>query len=89
MAKPSIREVNWNRDIPGDVGVPQGVRDRLSALSMEHTDRRKELDILRKTRGQRDVGSLKTPVHLTEGMPMDATGVKPRGDLAPVLSSED
>ena len=88
-AKANIRDVNWERDAPAGVNVPAGVKDRLAALSIEHSSQRKELDILRKTRGQRDVGSLKVPAHLQAGIPMAADDVKPRAQLAQVLPAEE
>ena len=88
MPNAGVREVNYIRDIPGDVGVPQHVRDQLTAQSMLHTDVRKQLDVLRKTRGQRTLEPLKVPVHLSTGIPMSADDVKPRGDLAQVLPED-
>lgn len=42
----------------------QFVRDQYDALLITAGETRKRLDILRQTRGQRNVGALKIPVHL-------------------------
>jgi len=79
-AKPEVR-VDYGRDaVPAD--APAGVHDALAALSMEHTDVRKQLDILRQTRGQRQVGKLIIPPHLRSNEPMSDDGVELRGDVA-------
>ena len=42
----------------------------LDSLSVQHQQTLDELAILRKTRGQRDVGALKVPAHLREALPI-------------------
>ncbi len=86
-AQPNIREVNWERDAAGN--VPAAVKDRLLAVSMEHTDIRRQLDVLRKTRGQRDVGALKVPAALQAGIPMSDSGVKARAQIQDVAPAEE
>src|SRR5258708_4512496 len=74
VADAHVIKVDWKRDVP--INLPQSTRDQLDAASMLHTDVRKQLDILRKTRGTRDVGTLKVPVELSAGIPMSDAGVR-------------
>lgn len=53
--------------------APQFVKDQYQALLINAGETRKHLDILRHTRGQRDVGTIKVPVHLQSGEPLDPT----------------
>lgn len=85
VAGPGVRRVNWNRDVKQNVS--RATRDQLDALSIEHTQVRQQLDILRKTRSQRDVGTLKIPAHLQTVITIDDTGVKQTGGIA--LISEE
>lgn len=81
MPNPGVRQVNYTRDIPPGHQVPQAVRDGLDALSIVHTAQRKELDALRRTRGQRKLEPLKVPGHLSAGMPMSDEGVRRLADI--------
>lgn len=102
LAGPREKKVAWNRDAT-DVNLPQHVIDRLQAISIEHSQVRQELDILRKTRGKRTVGTVKVPAHLSAGVPLDTrdrvvdrnTGrittvdVERRADIPSILPAED
>jgi hypothetical protein len=66
------------------------VKDAATAVMLDHlhavqSSTLQQLDILRKTRGQREVGSVKIPAHLQVAMPMDVSDVEVRSSLAPVL----
>jgi len=65
-------------------------KDAATAVMLDHlnavqSNTLQQLDILRKTRGQRDVGSVKIPAHLQVAMPVDVSDVEVRSSLAPVL----
>lgn len=62
--------------------VVQGLADQLFA---DHSNVRSQLDILRQTRGQRNVGELTIPAHLRQSeMLGSADGVETRVDVAAV-----
>lgn len=71
-----VVDVKWNRDVPAGKNLPQSVLDRLEALSLVHSDTRRQLDALRKSRAQREVGSVKVPAHLQQPVPMSDAGVR-------------
>jgi len=81
MPRANERVVNYRRDIPGSINVPEYVKEQLDALSIVHTQQRTELDALRKTRGQRQVTPLRVPGHLQDGIPMSDQGVERLADI--------
>lgn len=83
MPRANERKVNYTRDIPASMSqeVPQHVKDQLDALSMVHTQQRSELDVLRKTRGQRTLEPLKVPAHLRGGVTISDAGVRRLVDI--------
>ena len=89
MPRANERKVNYTRDIPASMSqeVPQRVKDQLDALSFVHTQQRSELDVLRKTRGQRALEPLKVPAHLQGGMTISDAGVRQLADI-PAGTSE-
>lgn len=88
LAKAKETKVDWKRDV-NDLNLPAHVKDHLDAVSIEHTQVRQTLDVLRKTRGQRVVGNVKVPASLQQGMTLDGAGVQRRGDIPNILSAED
>lgn len=54
----------------------------LDALTSAQQNTRDQLAILRQTRGQRDVGTLKIPTHLQQAMPLVDLGVKEKATRA-------
>lgn len=54
----------------------------LDSLTSAQDNTRQQLDILRKTRGQRDVGQLKIPVHLQQPFSLTDAGVKEKNSRA-------
>lgn len=78
--------------------LPAAVKDKMDLLMLNAKSTRQQLDILRKTRGQRDVGSVKVPPHLRAPEPLttgyrDSSGkvvdVVKRANVAAVLPAED
>jgi hypothetical protein len=57
---------------------------RLQGLSAVHLNTLQQLDVLRRTRGMREVGSVQIPPHLQVGIPADVSGVEVRVNLAPI-----
>lgn len=92
MPRANERKVDYVRDIPASLAaeVPQRVKNELAAKSIEHTAIREQLDVLRKTRGQRRIEPLRVPAHLRDAgamMVLDDSGVEKRADI-PRGSSE-
>lgn len=54
-----------------------------------HSNTRAQLDILRKTRGQREVGEVKIPAHLQVVEALDASGVEVRSQALPIRGVRD
>lgn len=87
-------KVDYHQDAPN---VPVVVKGKLDALSLEHTGTRQQLDILRKTRGQRDVGAVKVPRELmaptlvsnNPNDPNSDAGVERRGMARIVLPANE
>lgn len=50
---------------------------------------REQLDILRKTRGQRNVGEVKIPAHLQAPLIVDVSGVEVRSSALPIHGSKE
>lgn len=69
--------------------MPAHVKDQLDALMLTASETRAQLDILRKTRGQREVGSVKVPAHLQAPEPVSDTGVEHRATVAAVLPAKE
>lgn len=57
-------------------------------LDTVHNSVRDQLDVLRKTRGQRKVGALKVPAHLREAMRLGNDGVEVRANIADIAGEE-
>src|SRR5579864_4563133 len=83
------KKVDWKRDVPQN--VPQAVKDRLDAISIEHSSVREQLHALRASRGTREVGSVKVPPTMVSMTLIDDVnrknakgeiiGVERRGDI--------
>lgn len=69
--------------------LPQAVKDQFDALSIQAASTRQQLDILRQTRGSRNVGTVKVPPHLQTGDVLDGRGVERRGDVATFVLPEN
>jgi hypothetical protein len=67
----------------------EAVRVEAEYLHSVHTNIRQQLDILRKTRGQREVGTVKIPPHLQTNSPLDVRGVEERGSVLPIRGVRD
>ena len=68
-------------DVPAMDAATKVLLDHVHAVQSRT---RMELDILRKTRGQRNVGEVKIPAHLQIPTPMDASGVESRNSVLPI-----
>lgn len=64
-------------------------RVMLDHLHAVHVNTSAQLDILRKTRGQREVGSIKIPAHLQVPDLADDYGVESRGSILPILGPKE
>lgn len=69
---------------PETMPVSADVRVILDHLHAVNQNTRDQLSILRKTRGQREVGAVKIPAHLQVPDIIDTSGVESRGSLAPI-----
>ena len=70
------------------------VRDAVTSVMLDHlhavhVNTAAQLDILRKTRGQREVGSVKVPAHLQVPDMVDDSGVESRGSILPILGPKE
>ena len=61
----------------------------LDYVGGEQANIKMQLDILRKTRGQRNVGEVQIPAHLRVMEMLDASGVEERAMPFPVLGPKD
>lgn len=64
---PKPRRISVSPNTPTRKNLPLDVQIQLGALEQTQQATLAQLDILRKTRGQRDVGSVKVPPHLRTG----------------------
>ena len=81
------------RSVPFPVcpaNAPQHVKDQYEALKIIDGNRRQELAVLRETRGKRQVGTVKVPVHLQAGEVLDDTSrvIDPRTNRPVVVRPE-
>ena len=67
------------KDFKGKDVATQIALDGLTAAQQSTRD---QLAILRQTRGQRDVGQLKIPVHLQQPISLDVDLAQPKGSRA-------
>jgi hypothetical protein len=64
-------------------------RVMLDHLHSVQVSTQQQLDILRKTRGQRVVGEVRIPAHLQVPTSLDVSGVESRGNLLPIRGPRD
>lgn len=72
-------------------GNPKAVEAQILAehIRSVHANVRAQLDILRKTRGQREVGSVKIPVEFQAPVVIDVDGVEQRSGLLPISGAKE
>jgi len=70
-----------SNDVPAVNEVAKVMLDHLGSVQART---KMELDILRKTRGQREVGEVKIPAHLQFGEMESDSGVESRGNILPL-----
>lgn len=61
----------------------------LDYLHSTQVNTQQQLDILRKTRGQRQVGEVRIPAHLQVAQSLDVSGVESRGNILPIRGPRD
>lgn len=83
MKQPENRPHN---DVPVKDVASKVVLDHLNSVQ---SNIRAQLDILRRTRGQRNVGEVRIPAHLRADDFIDDSGVESRGMIVPILGPRD
>lgn len=73
-------------DVPSMDVATRVMLDHLGAVQ---ANTRMQLDILRKTRGQRNVGEVKIPAHLQSTEPVDDRGIESRGNILPISGARN
>ena len=77
-----------NRPVNDVAPVNPVAKVMLDHLGAVQANTRMQLDILRKTRGQRNVGEVKIPAHLQFVEPLDDRGIESRGTILPISGAK-
>lgn len=69
--------------------LPAEVQVLVDHVDAVHATVRAELDVLRQTRGQREVGSVKVPAHLRAAEMLDDSGVEKRATILAIQGPKE